>query len=97
MTNHIAEGTPFASVGTLQSFNDETRQQFLDYCPEMKMVFPSLHNPSCFGHSTAADFCFKSLCLNGGVDCSSKNFSIQFDSANGYKVIQVSISSFDKR
>lgn len=34
-TYYIAEGTHFASVGTLSSFNDETHGQYLGYCPEI--------------------------------------------------------------
>lgn len=96
MTNFVAEGMPFANVGTLQQFNDEVRRKYLDYCPELKMVFPSMHNPFCFGHSTFADFCFKSLCLDGGVDCNARNFSFQFNNRKEDKVTMISISSTSK-
>jgi hypothetical protein len=99
MTNAVAMGSPFAGVGVLSSFSDEDRRKYLDYCPEMKMVFPSLHNPSCFGAETVPGLCFKSLCLSGGLDCHKGNVSIQFTTSKMKmkKEIVISITSFDVR
>ena len=33
------------AVGTMAGLNHTARQQFLDYCPELKMLFPVLHYP----------------------------------------------------
>lgn len=97
MTNAVAMGNPFAGVGILSSFSDEDRRKYLDYCPEMKMVFPSLHNPSCFGAETFPGLCFKSLCLTGGLDCHKGNVSLQFTHLKTKKEIVISITSFDIR
>ena len=37
------------AVGTLGALDDTQRQARIDYCPELKMMFPSLHSPTCFG------------------------------------------------
>ena len=31
-------------------------------CPEIKMIFPSLHDPSCFGAKPNGEKCKKSIC-----------------------------------
>jgi len=97
MTNAVAMGSPFAAVGTLSDFSDDDRRKYLDYCPELKMVFPSLHNPSCFGSETFPELCFKSLCLTGGLDCHQSNVSIKFTHLKRHKEIVINITSFDIR
>ena len=34
------------AVGTMAGLNHTARQQFLDYCPELKMLFPVRHYPN---------------------------------------------------
>lgn len=91
MTDSIAVGTPFSGTGTLSSFTDEVRQKYLDYCPEMKMMFPSLHNPNCFGADNSPAKCFKSLCLSSGLHCHEQNSSIIFRS-KGNKIVKITLS-----
>ena len=69
MNDQLVQSSSFGSMGTLSSLNDSYRQQLIDYCPEMKMMFPSLHNPSCFGAEPNALDCFKYLCEYGGLKC----------------------------
>eukprot|EP01038_Epipyxis_sp_PR26KG_P015472 gene15472-20876_t len=82
MSDTAASITAFGAVGTLASQNDANRQFLLDYCPEMKMMFPSLHNPSCFGAEPNAIECFKYLCNFGGLKCKSNNKASWFDKVN---------------
>jgi hypothetical protein len=67
--NVMGTHTPLGAMNTLSHLNDTSRQYFLDYCPELKMIFPSLHNPSCFGAEPDPLGCFQSLCENGGLKC----------------------------
>lgn len=48
--------------GTLPDVPFITRDKFLQYCPELKMVYPSLHDPNCFGASPNGEECAKSIC-----------------------------------
>jgi hypothetical protein len=36
--------------GTLAGVPYDTRQKFHNYCPEIKMFYPTMHDPSCFGN-----------------------------------------------
>jgi hypothetical protein len=53
---------PFVISGTLGNLEHETRHAALEMCPEVKRIFPSLHNPACFGAHPDADACAKSIC-----------------------------------
>lgn len=64
---------PLGVTGTLGRYDDQSRQHFLDYCPEMKMFFPSLHNPNCFGADPNPIECLKYLCVRGGIKCNKIN------------------------
>lgn len=56
----FALGLPLGAVGTFASLNDTHREQYVEqYCPELKMFFPSLHNGACFGAEPNAVECFK--------------------------------------
>ena len=48
--------------GTLAVLNHDSREKFLAICPELKLIFPSLHNPNCFGASPNGEECAKSIC-----------------------------------
>ena len=49
----------FGASGTLIGLNDSYRQTFINYCPELKMIFPSLHSPHCFGADPSPLDCFR--------------------------------------
>ena len=40
---------PMVVSGTLAHLSYEARSNVLDICPELKVIFPSLHEPTCFG------------------------------------------------
>jgi hypothetical protein len=77
-SNNLALGAPLAVSGTLAGLDDASRQKFLDYCPEMKMMFPSLHNSACFGAEPNAPECFKYLCITSKLRCGEKFTDITF-------------------
>ena len=54
-------GSPLTlgASGTLPNLNDTARQQFLDFCPELKMLYPSMHSPHCFGAEPNPLGCFR--------------------------------------
>ena len=56
------DGPPFVVSGTLANLEHDIRQVVLEMCPEVKRIFPSLHNPACFGAHPDADSCAKSIC-----------------------------------
>jgi hypothetical protein len=55
-------GPPFVASGTLPSMPYDMRDAFMTICPEIKMIFPSLHEPACFGAHPDAEGCRKSIC-----------------------------------
>ena len=59
-------GVPFAIVSTLARLPSSDRNALLEQCPEAKVLFPALHDPSCFGPPSALDSttCFASLCVS---------------------------------
>ena len=76
--NRIAEDSSFAVSGILPGLSNAERQRFLDYCPEMKMMFPSLHDSACFGAEPNALECFKYLCITSRLRCGEKFNEISF-------------------
>jgi hypothetical protein len=56
------DGPPFIISGTLANLDDNVRNTVLEMCPEVKRLYPSLHNPACFGAHPDADKCAKSIC-----------------------------------
>jgi hypothetical protein len=48
---------PMLIAGTQGHLNDETRNWVLGACPELKAVFPVMHNPHCFGARPNAEEC----------------------------------------
>ena len=44
-----ANDTVLVVSGTLGPLEWKTRDNFLMYCPELKMLYPALHDPNCFG------------------------------------------------
>ena len=49
-------------VGTLPSVTFEERDKFMKLCPEMKIFYPSLHDPGCFGAQPDGERCKKTIC-----------------------------------
>lgn len=41
--------TPMVLAGTLDKLDHTSRELILFLCPELKVIFPALHHPSCFG------------------------------------------------
>ena len=52
----------FAAFMTLAELDYDSREAFLSYCLELKMIFPSLHDPNCFGAHPNPALCKKSIC-----------------------------------
>lgn len=48
--------------GTLPSVPYDERQSFINVCPEIKVFYPALHDPHCFGAKPDAEGCSKSIC-----------------------------------
>lgn len=49
--------------------NVTLRTQYIEYCPEIKMLFPTLHSDKCFGAEPSPLDCFRFLCQYGGLKC----------------------------
>jgi hypothetical protein len=52
----------WAVSGTLPDIPFEARDKFQQFCPEIKIFYPSLHDPSCFGASPDGEKCRLSIC-----------------------------------
>lgn len=54
----------WGASGTLGPLPHEQRERFLAMCPELKTIFPALHDPNCFGASSVlnATLCAASIC-----------------------------------
>jgi hypothetical protein len=48
--------------GTLGGVSFDERQKFHNYCPEIKMFYPTMHDPSCFGAEPDGEECAKTIC-----------------------------------
>jgi hypothetical protein len=55
-------GPPMIISGTLPRLEHSIRQVVLEMCPEVKRIFPSLHNPACFGAHPDKESCAKTIC-----------------------------------
>ena len=64
-----ATNFPFGAIGTLGALNEKQRIEAIDYCPELKLFYPVLSHPSCFGAAPKPLDCFKALCETGGLKC----------------------------
>jgi hypothetical protein len=53
---------PLAISGTQAGMMYKQRDSLLKHCPELKMIFPSLHEPSCFGAHPVKDTCQATIC-----------------------------------
>ena len=55
-------GPSLIMSGTAMNIPWEVRDSLLQICPEWKLIFPSLHEPACFGATPVADKCKASIC-----------------------------------
>ncbi len=53
---------PLVVSGTLPQLEHAVRQNVLSACPELGMMFPLLHHPSCFGANPDGKECSKHIC-----------------------------------
>ena len=58
----IAQHTAFVASGTLPGLDDREREAFIQICPEVKTLYPALHNPNCFGAVVHKNECAASIC-----------------------------------
>ena len=56
------DGPPFVISGTLGHLEHDKREMVLSMCPELKIIFPVLHNPNCFGARPNGEECAKHIC-----------------------------------
>jgi len=63
--------TVLTASGTLGGVKiGKNRSNFIDYCLELKMIFPVLHDPGCFGAEVKKEQCAASICaLSGKKSC----------------------------
>ena len=61
---------PLAITSTLAGAARESREALIEACPEVKMIFPALSEPGCFGAPSALDrdACYESLCVTNPRD-----------------------------
>jgi len=57
-----ANNDVWAVSGTLPDITYDDRQTLMNVCPEMKVFYPALHDPSCFGAKPDGDKCSKTIC-----------------------------------
>jgi hypothetical protein len=53
---------PLVVAGTQARLTWNERDSLLKHCPELKMIFPSLHEPACFGAHPVAETCRATIC-----------------------------------
>jgi hypothetical protein len=57
----------WAASGTLPGLSDKERDAFIQTCPEIKIFYPSLSSPACFGSKVNPEKCGESICaINHG-------------------------------
>mmetsp|Transcript_26701 Transcript_26701/g.47050 ORF Transcript_26701/g.47050 Transcript_26701/m.47050 type:complete len:191 (+) Transcript_26701:1-573(+) len=56
------DSAPYVVSGTQASLNWTARETLLSVCPELKIIFPSLHEPSCFGAHPNGEKCKATIC-----------------------------------
>ena len=53
---------PFVVAGTQAHLDFKRREALLHVCPELNIIFPSLHEPACFGAHPEPEKCKASIC-----------------------------------
>lgn len=56
---------PLFVSGTQASLSYPQRDALLKHCPELKVIFPSMHEPACFGAHPQPEACRASICALG--------------------------------
>jgi len=56
------ERLPMVVTGTHADLSWDDRESLLKHCPEIKMIFPSLHEPACFGAHPKPEACRATIC-----------------------------------
>lgn len=56
------ETAPFVVSGTQANLEFKRREALLHVCPELNIIFPSLHEPNCFGAHPNPEKCKASIC-----------------------------------
>jgi len=71
---------PLGVVGTLSALSTSQKMEYMDYCPEIKVFFPSLLADACFGASPEPILCMQYLCQEGGLthQCRGTNKTVNF-------------------
>lgn len=65
LSNDATQGLvrlPLVVAGTQSRLTYAERDSLLKHCPELKVIFPSLHEPACFGAHPNAEKCKSSIC-----------------------------------
>ena len=66
-SSHGLTRLPLVVSGTQARLKWEERESLLKHCPEVKMIFPSLHEPACFGAHPVAEKCRTTICALGNI------------------------------
>ena len=53
---------PYVASGTFANLAYDERDTLLKHCQELKTIFPSLHEPTCFGAHPEPNTCRQSIC-----------------------------------
>lgn len=61
-SGHFYNDHVWAIADTLAGLPFDDRDKFMNLCPEMKILFPSLHDPNCFGASPNGEKCAVNIC-----------------------------------
>ena len=59
---HVLKHIPYVAAGTFANLVYDQRETLLKHCPELKTIFPSLHEPTCFGAHPKPESCRQSIC-----------------------------------
>jgi len=80
LANGPVSSRPLGVFGTLPALSTAQRTEWVEYCPEMKILFPSLIANPCFGSSPEPILCMQYLCQEGGLSnqCMDTSKSVEF-------------------
>ena len=77
--------------------NDTLRAKYIDYCPEIKMIYPVLSSADCFGAQPKPLECFKYLCENGMHCKDSKNVKWKNDKLHTHFELSLTLEKLKRR